>query len=203
MSTVTTDNIYTFDNDEYKNIIDHFVNMRFKEDFDQINIAEQNTAVRNYLRRHSRPAQTNIFASLFDSHFQTLSGMQLTVIPMSSNPANTGTTSIFTSLINLINGLVDINQNQVPLTLTENSLKSLPVYNLPELKNKVNISKDDQCSVCLGNILDDDANNLFILLKCNHFFHKSCITEHLQNYDYHCPVCRSECGEHMAKIENN
>ena len=40
----------------------------------------------------------------------------------------------------------------------------------------------------------------YIVLQCHHIYHNKCIIEYLANYDYHCPLCRDECGEHQANL---
>ncbi len=44
-----------------------------------------------------------------------------------------------------------------------------------------------ECSVCMGNILDNDA----LITKCNHTFHTYCINKWLQLKN-NCPYCRTE-----------
>lgn len=91
--------------------------------------------------------------------------------------------------------------NNVPLVLTDTELINLHDFTLDELKNVVQIDNSDKCPICCGDILENENNETFCVLKCKHYFHSNCIKQHLANYDYHCPICREPAGEHIAKIE--
>ena len=43
---------------------------------------------------------------------------------------------------------------------------------------------------------DDEAKQL----PCNHLCHPECIKAHLLNYDYKCPLCRTDVGNHKINI---
>ena len=89
----------------------------------------------------------------------------------------------------ILNGLED-----VKVTLKQDELKQDCVeYNLLnddiKLANKI-------CTICQ----DDYKNNdLIRQIKCNHIFHINCIDTWLLDYNYKCPICRQECGEHEIK----
>lgn len=48
--------------------------------------------------------------------------------------------------------------------------------------------KEDKCSICLDEFHDRDTVGI---LKCGHFFHKSCIEEALKKAGQKCPLCRA------------
>lgn len=106
--------------------------------------------------------------------------------------------NIFQNLYNMINAQ---NQENVPLVLTENALKQLDKLDYEQLKNRSNVTEEDTCSICLDKLKSEDQQTLTIL-KCKHYFHYDCVYEHLSTYDYHCPICKAEVGEHYAKINN-
>jgi hypothetical protein len=92
-------------------------------------------------------------------------------------------------------------QEDIPLVLKQSELDKIEKLNLTQLKEKVGeIDNDTQCCICLENVLLNDDTKEFATVKCGHYFHHSCIIEHLENYDYHCPICKEECGEHEPKI---
>jgi len=93
-------------------------------------------------------------------------------------------------------------QNEVPIVLKKNESDKLENNKLSynDLKNN-NDDTNSKCTVCLEKYEDDDKDNKqFIKLPCKHIFHATCIMEWLKNYNYTCPVCRKECGEHYAKL---
>ena len=47
---------------------------------------------------------------------------------------------------------------------------------------------------------EDNDNFKYNCLPCNHSYHTECIKQYLKDYDYHCPICKKECGDHVAKI---
>ncbi|KAL3071444.1 hypothetical protein niasHS_016728 [Heterodera schachtii] len=57
-----------------------------------------------------------------------------------------------------------------------------------------NNKSEENCSICLGSIANDDNSSLKTLLNCNHGFHQSCIDQWLQIKKL-CPVCRGEVNK--------
>ena len=95
--------------------------------------------------------------------------------------------SVFGNFINNLNTNENTNENtgDVVVTLDESDQKKIVEY----------ICKEDsleKCSVCYSKFKKGDNISK---LKCGHEFHKNCIMEWLQKYNYKCPVCRCECGE--------
>ena len=90
---------------------------------------------------------------------------------------------------------------KVSVTLSEKALKSLKEVKYEEIKNIVkNFDSDENCSICLCTLTEDTSLHKYMILPCNHVFHSECIKEWLMNHDYHCPICKRECGEHVANI---
>ena len=95
-----------------------------------------------------------------------------------------------------------LHMQPVQVTLTGDALDNLEVLKYDQVKEKLpNLNVDEQCSICLDKLDKDTDNTKYIILPCEHVFHDNCIKEHLKDYDYHCPICRCECGEHEAKID--
>lgn len=73
----------------------------------------------------------------------------------------------------------------VKVTLEEDDLQNIVEEEITEdLKTK--------CSICMMNF---SKGNKLCKLKCGHSFHKDCIMQWLSEYNYRCPVCRTECGK--------
>ena len=100
----------------------------------------------------------------------------------------------------LLNGM--INMQPVQVTLTENALDALEDFSYEQIKEKlVDLAVDEQCPICLDKLDENPDTCKYAILPCNHVYHNNCIKEYLKDYDYHCPVCKRECGEHAAKID--
>ena len=84
----------------------------------------------------------------------------------------------------------EIDNEDVLVTLNDDTLNNLDV-------EKVTNDDYDRCTICL---MDIEKEEEIIKLKCNHYFHKDCITEYLKDFDYKCPVCRTEIGDTKAHI---
>ena len=50
------------------------------------------------------------------------------------------------------------------------------------------INAESKCPICLDSLLTDDKQEL-ISLRCNHFFHKNCITSWCDRQQT-CPICK-------------
>ena len=79
----------------------------------------------------------------------------------------------------------------------ENSMEDVVVTLRDEdfcniIKRKLITSSEEKCSICRSCYEED---NDVSTLKCSHEFHTGCIEPWLRNYNYKCPICRTECGE--------
>lgn len=68
------------------------------------------------------------------------------------------------------------------------------IKNLLENRNNFNNTIDDECKSCCI-CMDNIENSKLCILKCGHYFCKSCILTHkinedLNNYENKCPICR-------------
>ena len=128
-----------------------------------------------------------------------------------SNSAN----SLINEFFNNISEYLDEVENDyedVPIVLSNDELEKLNKLTVDEVKkNYPNIDLDIRCSICLVNFLnlennednednEDNENHELTILNCKHYFHYNCLREYLENYDYHCPICKREVGNHVAKL---
>lgn len=123
------------------------------------------------------------------------------------NPQNVMAGSFFGNFENFFGGLGGIlnnmvNMQPVQVTLTNDALEKLEILNYDQVKEKLpNLDINEQCSICLDKLDKDTDKSSYIILPCEHVFHDGCIKEWVKDYDYHCPICKRECGEHEAKID--
>lgn len=117
--------------------------------------------------------------------------------PLLNNPIN---------IINLLNSII------VNLNNTENNHTIIHI-NHPPLNNVIVTVDDDDfdklksevlttdcneiCTICMSSII---KNEQITILKCEHLYHSNCITPYLKEYNYKCPVCRTEVGKAKYNI---
>jgi hypothetical protein len=101
------------------------------------------------------------------------------------------------SLQRIMNNLSD----PVKITLTEDALNDLSDMKYEKVKEKLpGLDNDECCSICFSKLNEETEKYEYNILPCNHVFHTDCIKEYLKNYNYSCPICKTECGEHKANI---
>lgn len=94
------------------------------------------------------------------------------------------------NIINTLNALINGPALQIDdledviVTLDNNELDSLKTI---RLENKL----DTDCCICMEELTKYD---IVTELKCQHTFHADCIKTYLSQYNYKCPVCRTELG---------
>jgi hypothetical protein len=108
-----------------------------------------------------------------------------------------------TTDLGLFNSLFDILDQSLENTLNNfDNLEDIKItlsdeeFNKLEIPNNISILKNEQCNICLDNLLEenDDSNiKTLIKLKCNHIYHKCCIKKWLTQQSTKCPVCRTCC----------
>lgn len=161
-------------------------------------------------------------STLINSHLQRIARLQRTITqPLNLNAIpitdfSVDLPHVFTSFLgngttfniiniptisDLLNAVATNFTDPVPVTLTENALNSIPDITYDQVKEKLpNLDQDEACSICFSKLTDEHTQYKYNILKCNHVFHCNCIKEYLKKYDYHCPICREECGEYSAQI---
>ena len=215
------DEVYSVDHFRYKKNIDLLIRHRNKNYFNLIGsekkIRLENTYTRIHsprhipriLRRQTRqPILQTIMDSLISPEFNSDSSIRVVSFSLSNlinrtteqfDPTQGGESIL--SLFDYIASQSVPNQEPVTVALTQDAIDKLTKVDFDELTSLVDVQEQDQCSICLE-LLDPKSTGLkrFIILPCKHFFHEACIIEHLKNYDFHCPICRQECGTYEAKI---
>jgi len=114
------------------------------------------------------------------------------------------------NIINVLNSLIiNLNNNNIindDIVITIN-------HQLPTFENVV-VTVDDtdfenlntcvltsdhelDCSICMSKMCKDEK---ITTLKCSHVYHTECITPYLKEYNYKCPICRSEVGKAKYNI---
>ena len=119
-----------------------------------------------------------------------------------------------TNIINILNTLItNLNNNNNIININNNIIQNLINIEQPVFSN-VAVTIDDEdfknletevlksdhesnCSICMSQMLKDEK---ITLLNCNHNFHYECITPYLKEYNYKCPICRSEVGKAKYNI---
>ena len=80
------------------------------------------------------------------------------------------------------------NMNDVVASLADDDLSNIKSYKYVK-------SKDDselKCTICMDYCKEGEE---VCELKCGHKFHKDCIIPYLKDYNYKCPICRTEVGK--------
>jgi len=123
-------------------------------------------------------------------------------------PNISGSVGPHASMFNVLNTLLGANHsngfhgNAIPVPVSQNMFSDVVVSiddkDLDSLKTiKLETKLDTDCSICMGHLeKDDEASEL----KCSHTFHSDCIKQYLSQYNYKCPVCRSEVGKAKYNI---
>lgn len=87
-------------------------------------------------------------------------------------------------------------QTDVPLPMTQCAFDAIPEKIFSNAQ-KENESISDTCAICQEKYTSDSAIKI---LSCNHVLHKECASEWLLKHHHLCPLCRHDCGEHVAMM---
>lgn len=126
-------------------------------------------------------------------------------------PNNEGTINRIFSPINFTQLLQELNnqlqaQEDIAVTLTTDEINKYDTSKLSynELLEKRVIDENESCAICLKRIKPDNeaeyTTQCYTYLPCKHIFCSSCILEYFAKYNYKCPVCNAECGEHVPNF---
>ena len=159
--------------------------------YEQINNRQQNLLM-TQLHINQAPQNANPLQGLFNQ--------------FANAQNNSPIQNIFGGMLNAFLN-VPLQQNiydPVMVTLTQEALDKLVDMTYEQVVEKLpNLDNDEKCAICWSK-LEEKIEDLeyYKILPCNHVFHSECIVEELANYSYTCPICKDECGEHEAKIDN-
>ena len=92
----------------------------------------------------------------------------------------------------IINTTNQNNQEDVNITMDKNDIDNLKIL-------RYSNESSTNCSICLMDVNKDDH---YYEIKCNHIFHRKCLEKWLEEYNYVCPVCRTELGNSKAHLDN-
>lgn len=175
-------NLYQSPSTEFEREMEYIRSVRNGDSYELINT-----------NRIVRPPQTQN-ETMMDSYLSLLSHMPINTptIPIYFG-AGTDGISTMSSLLSLINGIIGNHQEDVTVALTEDAVNKLPEINVETLKGNLE-EFNENCTICL-----DAMNDKIILLPCKHYFHPECIKKWLREYNYKCPICRTESGDHETK----
>ena len=112
---------------------------------------------------------------------------QLNFSDLNQDQNNTNIVSLFSTFINEVQQDVF---DDVVVTVNDKDLESLKT-------TKLDNNLETSCSICLSQMIKDET---ITELKCSHPFHSDCIKPYLEQYNYKCPVCRTEVGKPKYNI---
>ena len=110
------------------------------------------------------------------------------------------------NIINILNSLsliINLNDNELYMQNNQHpDLQDVVVTvdndDYEKLDSKIlTLEHESKCSICMSNMV---KNEKVISLNCEHIFHHECITQYLKEYNYKCPICRSEVGKPKYNI---
>jgi hypothetical protein len=84
-------------------------------------------------------------------------------------------------------------QDDIQVTMDHEDINNLKVKIYSENNNT-------NCSICLCDMEEGDE---YFDIKCKHIFHKDCIKKWLEEFNYICPICRTELGKSHAHINSS
>ena len=132
----------------------------------------------------------NMFQSLFNTFLSPTNINQPSSNTIFSDQSLFSSNSLLENLINTITPIIrpQTNQEDVTVTLTNDALDGLQ----EKLYKDLNLTGDNQCSICIDKFKDDDN---IIELDCKHIYHPKCIKTWLSEYNNKCPICKKVSGK--------
>ena len=184
---------YTFNTASHRSNMDDLQSYHNINQYEQINDRQQRQLrAQLYPNNRTTVLAPNNIGGLFQQLLGQLGSMTVTApnIP-----------SMFSNLNNLMNEEL---MTPVRVTMTQESLDKLSNLTYNQIKVKLpNLDEDEKCAICWAKLSEQIEDlKYYKILPCNHVFHSECISIELSNYSYLCPTCKTECGEHEAKIDN-
>ena len=103
-----------------------------------------------------------------------------------NNPVNHG--SLVSVINNLVSNPISINGQSLQNVVVSMDDKDIDKLNSVKLESNL----DSNCSICMGQM---ENGEMVTNLVCSHTFHTDCIQPYLKEYNYKCPICRTELGK--------
>lgn len=124
------------------------------------------------------------------------------------NNVNQISTNNFIGVLNAL--MINLNNNNLPIDNMiihfnnsqpqnfENVVVTIDDDDFDKLNSEILLEDhESSCCICMSRMIKDEK---ITLLNCNHAFHYDCITPYLKEFNYTCPVCRSEVGKAKYNI---
>lgn len=165
---------------EYNNPSDDSDDSNNSDDSNESHESNESNETNVHVDYNVTPLNSNNqeFSNIFENNIQT--------IPI---PINLSHNSMINALNSLFNGIAQTHSNSlfqdVVITVDNKELEKLKSF---KLENNLDVD----CSICMGHM---EKNEIITELNCLHSFHTDCIEPYLKQYNYKCPVCRSEVGK--------
>jgi hypothetical protein len=119
---------------------------------------------------------------------------QTFTIPFNDNIDINDFINNFNNILNNLNWTTTTTQQEdIQVTMDNEDIDNLKVKIYSETTNT-------NCTICLCDMVDGDE---YFDIKCKHFFHKECIKKWLEEFNYICPICRTELGKSHAHINSS
>ena len=97
------------------------------------------------------------------------------------------------AMSNMMNSIGQDFPEDVKRVSTQEELDKFKIITYESFKN-TGLCKIDECNICLENYENIDE---LMVLKCDHYFHKKCITPWLSENSNKCPICKISVSEGM------
>ena len=188
------------DEEQYVQNTSHFLNL-LNRYINTVTQTATNTAI-NTTTTNTTTTETNDEpdnANLINRHY-TITLSNGTAVHTSIQYYNIPSQNLINTLYNTllsVNPLFDddgddeLYPEDVKIVCKEEELMQLPLLKLEELQNKP-YYKSTTCHICLDDYTDADE---ILLLKCEHYFHKDCVSTWLTKESVKCPICKKKSFE--------
>lgn len=198
----------SFSNNTTQSLFSYFTNLLSTPIYDNNNDTEvtDNNIVNNY---NSEPEYTTQPTNDFnqndsnqndsihnDNHNNFNFSYQTFTFPL--NPPNENIDinefiNNFNNILNTVLGQAPPSQEDIQVTMDHEDIDNLPVKTYSD-------SDNINCSICLCDMEEGDK---YFDIKCKHIFHKDCMFKWLEEFNYICPICRTELGKSHAHIDSS
>lgn len=190
----TLDNI--FDNNLDNNLDDNLSSIQDHIHIDfSLNLPNNINNINNNSEAMDNNQNHNLMQNLPNFTISNLTNLNIQPVTFEYNNV-INSSNLFNQLIGQFMNAGNINNNNqedVNITMDKNDIDNLIIL-------KYSDDSPTNCSICLMDVCKDDY---YYKIKCNHIFHRNCLEKWLEDYNYVCPVCRTELGNSKAHLEIN
>ena len=142
----------------------------------------------NNTQNDDQPSISNFTgsANIFNSTNSNVPGITYTFNPQNPSTGRININAIRSLLLQSLNGAS--NMDDVVVSLDDEDLSNIKSYKYEKDKEESKL----KCTICMDFCNEGEE---ICELKCGHKFHKDCIIPYLKDYNYKCPICRTEVGK--------